>query len=155
LFSHVYSTIYDVNGDIINDANAYFYQLVVWEIIHETSGTFDITAGEFGIKNAATYPDPTNHSSSVYDSGYYNTAVGVINSWLDAITGAITWESIGYDTVVDHTLTVYVAEGGTDVSQTLISVVSPTTPEPATMLMFGIGLLTLPVLLRRRKIVAH
>ncbi|MDR1268530.1 MAG: PEP-CTERM sorting domain-containing protein [Planctomycetaceae bacterium] len=36
-----------------------------------------------------------------------------------------------------------------------MSVVSPTTPEPATMLMFGIGLFALPLLRRARKINSH
>ncbi|MDR3197827.1 MAG: PEP-CTERM sorting domain-containing protein [Planctomycetaceae bacterium] len=152
-FSHVYSTVYDINGDIINDANSYFYQLVVWEIIHETAGTWDIADGIFGIQDAATFDNPATGGSAHYDRDYYNTAVGVINSWLDAITGDITWESIGYGTITDHTLTVYVAEGGQNVSQSFISVVSPTTPEPATILMFGIGIIALPCLRRVRKIV--
>lgn len=152
-FSHVYSTVYDINGNIIDDANAYFYQLVVWEIAHETNESWDIASGTFGITNAATYtPD---HSSSFVDDDYYNTAVSTMNSWFNAITGSITWESIGYGTVTDHELTVYVAEGGTNISQTFISVVSPVTPEPATMLMFGIGLFALPLLRRARKIVTH
>ncbi|MDR1270333.1 MAG: hypothetical protein LBK82_12495, partial [Planctomycetaceae bacterium] len=84
-FSHVYSTIYDINGDIINDADAYFYQLVVWEIIHETSGTWDISSGTSGITNAYTYDDPVNRTSGgnsggALDTNYYNTTVSTINS---------------------------------------------------------------------------
>ncbi|MDR2116529.1 MAG: PEP-CTERM sorting domain-containing protein [Planctomycetaceae bacterium] len=155
-FSHVYSTIYDVNGNIIDDANAYFYQLVVWEIVHETSGELNIADGAFGIDNAAKYPDPNNRKDAVYDHDYYNATVGIVNSWLNAITGTITWDSLGFDTITDHNLTIYVAEGGIDVSQTLISVVSPITPEPATMLIFGIGIAALPWLRRRiRKNVIH
>jgi hypothetical protein len=158
LFSHVYSTIYDVNGEIINDVNSYFYQLVVWEIIHEPEGeTWNISNGAFGIQNAATFSDPDNDRESSYvDTDFYNLAVDTINSWLDAISGTITWDSIGYGTVTDHQLTVYVAEGGQYTSQTFISVVSPMTPEPATILMFGIGMmLTLLLVRRTRKIVSH
>ncbi|MDR1963090.1 MAG: PEP-CTERM sorting domain-containing protein, partial [Planctomycetaceae bacterium] len=61
----------------------------------------------------------------------------------------------GYGTVTNHELTVYVAEGGQSVSQTFISVVGhpALVPEPATMLIFGIGIVTLPCLRRVRKIV--
>ncbi|MDR1962970.1 MAG: Cys-Gln thioester bond-forming surface protein, partial [Planctomycetaceae bacterium] len=97
LFSHVYSTVYDFDGNIIDDASAYFYQLVVWEIIHETSGTFNISNGTFGIQAAATYIDPDNHDGGSFDDwDYYHSTVAAANSWLDAISGTITWESIGY-----------------------------------------------------------
>jgi hypothetical protein len=151
LFSHVYSTIYDSNGEIIDDVNSYLYQLVVWEIVHETEGTWDIADGEFGIKSAATYY-PNDRTRSYTDTNFYNLAVNTINSWLEAIVGNITWDSIGYDTVTDHQLTIYVADGGQNISQTFISVVAPITPEPATILMFGIGMMfTLPLLQRTRK----
>jgi hypothetical protein len=149
LFSHVYSTIYDVNGDIIDDANAYFYQLVVWEIVHETSGTLNITDGALGITNAATYPNPDDPTVAVVDTAYYNTTVRIVNSWLDAIAGKTTWESLGYDTITNHNLTVYVAEGGQTIAQTFISVVSPIVPEPATMLIFGIGITILSCFRRK------
>jgi hypothetical protein len=155
LFSHVYSTTYDVNGDIINDVNSYLYQLVVWEIIHETDETWDIASGEFGIQNAATY-DPNDRTVAYVDANFYDLAVNNINSWLDAIVGNVTWDSIGYGTVTDNQLTIYVAEGGQNISQTFISVVAPITPEPATILMFGIGMMfTLPLMRRTRKFFSH
>jgi hypothetical protein len=158
LFSRVYSTIYDVNGEIIDidDVNSYFYQLVVWEIIHEPEGEiWNIAEGAFGIRNAATFHDPDNNRELAYvDTNFYNLAVNTVNSWLGAINGDITWDSIGYDTVTDHQLTVYVAEGGQHISQTFISVVSPITPEPATILMFGIGMLTLPLIRRTQKAIS-
>jgi hypothetical protein len=155
-FSHVYSTVYDVNGNIINEADSYFYQLVVWEIMHETSGTLNIADGVFGINNAATFNDPDHDRSQAYvDTDYYNNATSTMNSWLNAISGTITWESLGYDVVTNHDLTIYVAEGGQNISQTFISVVSPVVPEPATLLIFGIGITMLPCLRRVRKIVSH
>ncbi|MDR2704509.1 MAG: PEP-CTERM sorting domain-containing protein [Planctomycetaceae bacterium] len=156
LFSHVYSTVYDANGDIIDDVNSYLYQLIVWEIIHETNETWNIAGGEFGIQNAAYYPNPNDHKVAYLDTNFYNLAVNTINSWLNAIAGNITWDSIGYGAVTDNQLTVYVAEGGQNISQTFISVVSPITPEPATILMFGIGMMfALPLMRRTRKIFSH
>ncbi|MDR2438267.1 MAG: hypothetical protein LBE12_02700 [Planctomycetaceae bacterium] len=156
LFSHVYSTIYDANGDIIDDVKSYLYQLVVWEIIHETDEAWNIAGGEFGIQNAATYRNPNDHSKGYIDTDFYNFAVSNINSWLDAIVGKITWDSIGYGEVTDNQLTVYVAEGGQNISQTFISVVAPIVPEPATILMFVIGMMsTLPLMRRTGKFFSH
>jgi hypothetical protein len=66
------------------------------------------------------------------------------------------------DAFVDYDLTVYVAEGGKSVSQTLISVTGspnreeppPTvtmTPEPTTIVIVGLGIAGAAVAYRRRK----
>ncbi|MDR3110016.1 MAG: PEP-CTERM sorting domain-containing protein [Planctomycetaceae bacterium] len=148
LFSHVYSTVFDTNGDYINKSSvgAFVYQMAVWEIVHEQSGVYAIDSGTFGVKSAKT--------GSADDIDFYNSAVGLANSWFDAIAGNVNWDLIGYDTVTNYDLTIYVAEGGKDISQTFISVVNTedaATPEPASMLIFGLGIAGLG--LARRKFV--
>jgi hypothetical protein len=68
---------------------------------------------------------------------------------LNAVLGNADWYSMGMGDFTDYDLSVYVAEGGKQNSQTLISVTAsynredppPTaTPEPTTMLVVGLGL---------------
>lgn len=151
LFSYVYSSVYDSFGNVIGDLASYVFQLAVWEIVHETSGTYSVTAGEFGVSSGATYRDPDDRDQgSVVDNTFYNQATALANSWFDAMAGNVTWESLGY-TSSDYELYVYVAEGGTHASQTLISTVGPAaTPEPGTLLIFGLGAAAIVPWARRR-----
>lgn len=151
LFSHVYGTVFDANGGVIDSFAVYGYQLAVWEIIHETSGVFAINSGSFGISSAATYPNPNVLSGALVDTTFYNQITALTNSWLSAATGATAWDA-KYATATDYDLTVYVAEGGTNISQTFLSTKGPaTTPEPASMLIFGLGIAVLPIARRFRR----
>ena len=150
LFSHVYTTITDSQNNLLNTAAAMAFQLTVWEIVHETSGVWNLANGVFGINAAATYRNSDHTGGSEYDNRLFNDVISLTSSWFSAIADEPMWVAMGYGKT-DLELTVYVAEGGTHVSQTLISTTAPAavTPEPATILMFGMGVLALPFCRRR------
>lgn len=146
LFSHVYTSIIDAEGNYIDSYQSLAFQLAVWEIVGETSGVWSITDGSFGISNAAKYNE--DRTSSTVDATTFKNTTDLVNSWFAALADPSLWTTAQ----TDLELTVYVADGGTHVSQTLISTVAPTsvTPEPAGILIFGMGLLALPVARRLR-----
>ena len=136
LFSYAYASAFDLSGNVIDAVNAQAIQLVVWEILMETGTAWSITSGSFYATNLA--------------SGVAATA----DSWLDVLSGGVsTWDSLGLTPVLDYDMTVYVADGGSHASQTLISITGPTpvVPEPATMLIFGIGAAAIPYLRRKKQ----
>ena len=142
LFGHAYATAFNLDGNILNTTYAQAIQLSIWSILHEETGNYDILDGSFRL------------------TANYNTAVvEATNALLGAVIGNVDWSEIGMDEFVDYDLTVYVAEGGKTVSQTLISVTgSPNreeatavVPEPATMLIIGLGLAGLGFARRSRK----
>jgi hypothetical protein len=143
LFDHVYTKAYNDDYSTKNDLYANIFQFAVWEIIHETADTLSLRDGDLFIKGAAVLR-PEGHY--VWDNTNLELVLSTLDDWFDAIVND-TWNTYGYDE--DHvSLTVYMAEGGTDRSQTFIGVDPNVTPEPATMLMFGIGIAGLA--LRRR-----
>lgn len=136
LFNYAYATAFDTNGTVINQTYASAFQLTLWEVLTETTPTLNITNGSFYL------------SASKSNQGLIDTT----NSWLDALIGNTSWESLGLISG-NYDLTVYVAEGGKSVSQTLISVMGPptTTPEPATLMVLGLGLMGLGLARTRRQ----
>ena len=139
LFGHAYSTAFDPVGTITNTVYASAIQLAIWSILHETEN-YDILSGNF-------------HVASSFNANI----VQATNNLLNAVLGNVTWGSLGMADFVDYDLTVYVAEGGKNISQTFISVTgSPNrepavVPEPATLVMFGLGLIGLAAARRQRK----
>ena len=136
LFSYTYASTFDLDGNVINSVYAQALQLSIWEILMESESSWSILSGSF------------------YATGLASGVAATTNDWLDVLSGASTWESLGFTTAIDYDLTVYVAEGGVNASQTLISITGPpttATPEPATMLIFAIGAVAAVPYLRRKK----
>ncbi len=132
LFGNTYSSAFDMDGDMTNVALAKALQLCIWEILTETSGGLDLLSGDF-----------------LMLSGISDEIAGYANDFISALNGDITWDSIGYD-YTHYEIDVWVAEGGTSASQTLINVKPNATPEPATALIVGVGTLFGASILRRR-----
>ena len=134
LFSHAYATAFDLDGNVISNANAQALQLAVWEVLTEAGPSMDISSGSF------------------YATGLGSGVASLTNTWLNVLSGASTWDSLGL-TAMTYDMTVYVADGGVHASQTLISITGPppVVPEPATMLIFGIGAAAAFPYLRRKK----
>jgi hypothetical protein len=141
LFGHAYSSAFDLDGNILNSTYAQAIQLSIWSILHEETGNYDILDGSFRLV-----------------SNYNMTVVNATNTLLNAVMGNTDWASLGMGKFTDYDLSVYVAEGGKQNSQTLISVtaspnreIPPTaTPEPATLLIIGGGLAGLGLARRLR-----
>lgn len=114
LFDTSYSTL-DLDGNKQSGA----FQLALWEILYETSGTFDLTAGTFYQSRTGTAQD---HAETI------------ANGFLAGLDGPVTqryrltfWESIGGD--------------GAKRSQNLVSVEPIPLPAAAWMLIAGVGAL--------------
>ena len=142
LFGHAYASAFDLDGNILNSTYAQAIQLSIWSILHEETGNYNILEGSFKLTG--------NYTAAVVEA---------TNALLDAVIGNVEWNALGMDEFEDYDLTVYVAEGGKNVSQTLISVTGSVnreeaetaTPEPATMLIFGLGLAGLGLARRNKK----
>jgi len=144
LFGHAYSAAFDLDGNILNGVYAQAIQLSIWSILHETTDNYNILDGSFRLT-----------------SNYAMDVVNATNALLGAVIGDIDWDSLSMNDFIDYDLTVYVAEGGKSVSQTLISVtgspnreeppVDNVTPEPTTIVIVGLGLAGLGLASRRRK----
>jgi len=141
LFGHSYASAFDLDGNILNSVYAQAIQLAIWSILHEETDNYDILGGSFRLES--------NYTAEVRDA---------TNSLLDAVLGTVDWNTIGMGNFFDYDLTVYVAEGGKHVSQTLISVTgspnrepSAATPEPTTIVLVTLGLAGLGGLAARRR----
>ncbi|MDR3183763.1 MAG: PEP-CTERM sorting domain-containing protein [Planctomycetaceae bacterium] len=147
LFDHVYTKAFNADYSAKNDLYANIFQLAVWEIANDTAGNLSLRDGDIFLTGALILqPNGSSYSSS-NSSDVYKEALDTLDSWFDAIIND-SWAALGYDE--DRvTLTVYVAEGGRSASQTFMGVA--VAPEPATMLIFGLGIVGLGLARRRRK----
>lgn len=148
LVSHTYASLFteqlNWRGDVVM-VSAYIraFQFSLWEILMEDpSGSHDLSDGWFQLVSGS---NETNQA-------YLDEAVAIASSWLAAVadpTGTL-WNEMGY-TAVDYDYTIWIPEDGKNVSQSLITVAPAATPEPATVLIFGVGLAGLGFAARRRR----
>jgi hypothetical protein len=118
------------------------FQLAVWEIMNDTSSTLSLSDGDLYIKKGTFWNTNGDHTgwgsqmSTAAANNLFDTIITTTDAWFNAIIND-SWDAIGYSEDKAH-LTVWIAEGGSSVSQTFIGVAP--TPEPATMLIFGLGM---------------
>jgi hypothetical protein len=124
LFETSYATL-----DLASDAQSAGFQLALWEILYETSGTFDLTAGSFR---------QTRSTEAA------NAANAAANDLLAALGGPITQR---------YRLTFFESGmngQGKQLSQNLVTVSEVPLPAAGVLLLAGLG--GLAALKRRRKI---
>lgn len=114
LFDTSYSTL-----DLDSNKQSGAFQLALWEILYETSGTFDLTAGTFYQSRTGTAQDH---------------AEGLANSFLTGLNGPVTQR---------YRLTFWESDAGDNEqrSQNLVSVEPVPLPAAAWMLIAGVGAL--------------
>ena len=136
VFGYLYGTCFDAETGAMTDKTVSIaMQLVIWEILSETNDTFSLTEGTYSIKNTGL----TVEQNTILTNAESFLNMLITDDWGDLI-------------FTDYDMTVYVAEGGMLASQTLISIENTAVPEPASMLIFGIGLACgVPALCRRMK----
>ncbi|GHT30812.1 hypothetical protein FACS1894214_1360 [Planctomycetales bacterium] len=136
LYDHVYWKAFDQDYGVIDPAYAAMFQLAVWEIMNDSSDTLSLRNGDLYITDFYnTNADRTGWGTHM-STAQQEQLLAMSDAWFNAIIND-SWDLIGYSENKSN-LTVWVAEGGTDSSQTFIGVAP--TPEPATMLIFGLGM---------------
>ncbi|MDR3232843.1 MAG: PEP-CTERM sorting domain-containing protein [Planctomycetaceae bacterium] len=135
LFDHVYTKAFNADYSVKDSAYANIFQLAVWEIANDSASNLSMRDGDISLLGCS------------WGSTQLNQTLDTLDSWFDAIIND-SWSDIGY--AEDHVnLTVFMPEGGNHVSQTFLGVAI--TPEPATMLILGLGIAGLGLARKRRK----
>ena len=143
LFDHVYTKAYNDDYAYNNDANSTLYgsllQFAVWEIVNDTGDYLSLRdGGDLRFINAEVL---SPYGTYVKSTETLELALSTLDSWFYAILND-AWDEIGYaeDKV---NLTVYIAEGGSHLSQTFIGIDpygKTATPEPMTIMIVGLGI---------------
>lgn len=149
LVSHTYESLFtdklNWRGDVVMvGAGIRAFQFSLWEILQEDpTGSYGLSDGWFQLLSGS---NETNQA-------YLDEAVALAESWLAAVsdTTGTLWDEMGY-AAVDYDYTVWIAADGKSVSQSLLTVAPAATPEPASMLIFGVGLAGLGLIRHRRKL---
>lgn len=151
LVSHTYEGLFteklNWRGDVVMVASGIrAFQFALWEILQEDpSGAYSLSDGWFQLLSGS---NETNQA-------YLDEAMALADSWLAAVsdTSGTLWSEMGYD-AVDYDYTIWIPADGKSVSQSLLTVApaSPAaTPEPASILIFGVGLAGFGLIRRRKK----
>ena len=153
LFDHVYTKAFNADYSYNNDFYASLFQFAIWEIVNDTADELSLREGDLHFLDAGYL---ASNGVSYYQSNeVMEEALTTLDSWFYAIVNN-AWDEIGYDEDKVN-LTVYLAEGGTHVSQTFIGVdpyathYQAATPEPTTMLIVGLGIVGIGTIAARRK----
>ena len=124
LYSHAY-----FDSLTSNDKSGAF-QYAIWEIEGDTAGAYSSTAGGLRFVGTGNNADPS-----------FVNQVNIYLKALNAGTGG-TWADIGLGATNNFTYTVYNSVRLGD-SQTVLKVTPNAVPEPASVVLFGIGILAL------------
>ncbi len=148
LVSHTYEGLFtnklNWQGDVVMVSSGIrAFQFSLWEILLENpEGAYGLDDGWFQLVSG----------SNATNQAYMEEAMVLANSWLAAVsdTTGMLWNEMGYS-AVDYDYTVWIADGGKNVSQSLLTVSPAATPEPASIMILGIGLAGLAFAAKRRK----
>lgn len=157
LYDYAYNKLFSLDTvtgtydtDNINMFSAQAFQVVLWELLHETSTTLSFDTGYFKVTDWA--PDQNDLSVKWDGTALKNEA----NLLLDCVTGVKDWTKEGF-VYVQCDVSIFTDSDSTvkaSDSQIMISgrIDNTTTPEPATLLIIALGATgVLPLSRRFRK----
>ena len=172
LFNHVYSPLLSAQAtlalitenseekslaqnsvDILGAA----FQFAIWEILYETSDTWDITSGSFTITNPNPNPAVDDRDFFLTPSDAYMEIVGLTNGWFTSIKTGIWADNFAGETF--YRVTYFFIDETSDVtSQPFFAAtgkgnteITGIVPAPASILILGLGLGGLPFFRRKKQ----
>ena len=165
LFDHVYNPLLEASiyGENIAEIFEAAFQIAIWEIIHEDSGTWDISNGSFKLTGAEDNEESANYgrSGNVEADEAFALVQSYTSSWFTSIDSG-DWTNGEFAAKnfdgSRYVITYFYIADNPGLSQPFFAVtdkewpVDPheTVPEPVSLLILGLGLAGVPFFRRKK-----
>ncbi|MGL6226902.1 MAG: PEP-CTERM sorting domain-containing protein [Thermoguttaceae bacterium] len=161
LVGYTFSKAIDLQtNSVLNEMLASSIQTVLWEITTESS--LPGTLQEFYSAMGSSLTDGSFRVSSGSQVDFLQPATDIMRALYqdqldaqDRTPYAATWDKLNYTDFTDYDIMVYYTDNNRQLSQTMLVVTQKSqnseVPEPATLLIMGLGLAAIPVARRFRR----